>query len=76
MGPSRFWMVGGHVPEPNEDTKKLFEAYTYLPHTFQLRKWSLEEDAALEKLLLQNVKVSPNASRVRISALALYKAGL
>lgn len=57
IGPSRFWFTAGSVPEPNEDTKKLYEAYTYLPHTFALRKWTKEEDEALEKFVLHAVQV-------------------
>lgn len=57
IGPSRFWMTAGQVPEPNEDTRRLYEAYTYLPHTFALRKWSEEEEAELRKIVLHSVQV-------------------
>ena len=50
-------MMGGEVPEPNEDTKRLYEAYTYLPHTFSHRKWTEEEDAKLRELVLHAVQV-------------------
>lgn len=57
MGPSRFWMTGGKVPEPNEDTKKLFDAFSYLPHSFSIGKWIAEEDAELKTLILKAVQV-------------------
>jgi len=56
IGPSRFWVAGGTVPRPNEDTLKLYEAYSYLPHTFSIRKWATEEDEELKKLVLVFVK--------------------
>lgn len=58
IGPSRFWMSGGSVPEPNEDTQRLYEAYTYLPHTYALRKWTKDEDSDLQQLILRTVQVS------------------
>ena len=50
-------MTGGQVPKPNEDTLKLREAFIYLPHSFSIKKWTEEEDAELQKLLLQAVQV-------------------
>ena len=60
IGPSRFWFIAGSVPEPNEDTKKLYEAYTYLPHSFALRKWTKEEDQGLQKIVQLAVRVFQN----------------
>ena len=68
IGPSRFWMTAGQVPEPNEDTKRLYEAFTYLPHAFALRKWSEEEDAELRKIVLHAVQVCPSSLEVDLGA--------
>ena len=62
IGPSRFWVSAGTVPRPNEDTLKLYEAYSYLPHTFASRKWLFEEDEELKKLVLVFVKASPSTA--------------
>ena len=58
VGPSQFWMSGAEVPEPNADTLKLLEAYSYLPHSFKTLRWSDEEDAKLKELVLTALKVS------------------
>ncbi len=66
IGPSRFWMAAGTVPRPNEDTLKLYPAFTYLPHTFSTRKWTPEEDEDLKQQVLTFVKVSPRSPAVPV----------
>ena len=58
IGPSRFWVAAGSVPEPNADTLKLLEGYKYLPHVFSVRKWTREEDVTLADRVLCSIKAS------------------
>ena len=61
-GKSRFWSVANAHPEPNADTKRLLDAYKYLPHTFTSHAWTAGETRALEGAVLQVVQASASAA--------------
>jgi hypothetical protein len=60
-GKSKFWVVGRRVPEPNQDTQDLKEAFKYLPHHFGTLRvsWTGEEDDSLRSAVLHEVRVCP-----------------
>ena len=57
IGPSRFWVAGRRVPEPNQDTVKVAPAFRFLPHSFTESAWQQEEHERLRDSILQAVKV-------------------
>ena len=58
IGPSRFWVKGHQVPEPNADAKALLEHYPYLPHRFdQPQPWTAKSCSDLQTQVLRVVKV-------------------
>jgi hypothetical protein len=56
VGPSRFWVAGRRVPEPNEDAVRLAPAFAYLPHAFKEAGWQGEERQGLQAAILAAVK--------------------
>ena len=57
VGPSRFWVAGRRVPEPNEDAVRLAPAFAYLPHAFKEAGWQADERQRLQAAILAAVKV-------------------
>ncbi len=57
VGPSRFWVAGRRVPEPNADALKTAPAFQYLPHTFRDSSWTQQEHERLQRAILQAVYV-------------------
>ena len=57
VGPSRFWVAGRRVPEPNQDAVRLAPAFRYLPHSFKEVGWQEEERVRLGRAILLAVKV-------------------
>ena len=57
VGPSRFWVAGRRVPEPNQDAVRVAPAFRFLPHSFTESAWQQEERERLREGILQAVKV-------------------
>ncbi len=57
VGPSRFWVAGRRVPEPNADALKTAPAFQYLPHFFRDSSWTQQEHERLQRAILQAVYV-------------------
>ena len=57
VGPSRFWVAGRRVPEPNQDAVRVAPAFRFLPHSFTESAWQQEERERLRDSILQAVKV-------------------
>ena len=78
-GKSRFWRApGGATPALNADAVQLLGVFKYLPHTFDQRAWTTDEDSKLREVVMAQVKVpcpprpvhavqpSPLMGRIRI----------
>ena len=64
IGPSRFWVQNGQVPEANADTVALLPYYHYLPHRFASQRWTPQACKELQAQVLISVKVSLDSNEL------------